>query len=118
MNGASAAVSTASEEDIMRTRLTIDGDGLGDDRRLTLLLKNVIKFCTPSATATDAGANEDEAAKSRDRIVALLAQAQWMDAKSKLAQEMNRVEQGNYEQLYRYSTGTVHSIKARNEVLQ
>ncbi len=96
------ASSAPSEEDLMRTRLTIDGDGMGDDRRLTLLLKNVIKFCSaPSSGEDSTGASAEEMARSRDRIVAQLAQAQWMDAKSKLAQEMNRVELKNYEDLYK-----------------
>ena len=31
--------SAVSEEEVMRMRLLVDGDGLGDDRRLNMLLK-------------------------------------------------------------------------------
>lgn len=32
-------------EDVIRRRLLIDGDGTGDDRRLNVLLKTLIKWC-------------------------------------------------------------------------
>ena len=32
-----------TEEDVMKMRLLIDGDGTGDDRRLNMLLKALIK---------------------------------------------------------------------------
>ena len=105
-NGASATAVAAppTEEDLMRTRLTIDGDGMGDDRRLTLLLKNVIKFCNAAAPADGGGdaaaAAVEDLGRSRDRISAQLEQASWMDGKSKLAQRMNALETQNYESLY------------------
>lgn len=34
-----------STEDVIRRRLLIDGDGTGDDRRLNVLLKTLIKWC-------------------------------------------------------------------------
>lgn len=35
-------------EDVIRRRLLIDGDGTGDDRRLNVLLKSLIKWCNSS----------------------------------------------------------------------
>lgn len=35
-------------EDVIRRRLLIDGDGTGDDRRLNVLLKTLIKWCNSS----------------------------------------------------------------------
>ena len=32
-------------DDVIRRRLLIDGDGTGDDRRLNVLLKTLIKWC-------------------------------------------------------------------------
>lgn len=32
-------------EEVIRRRLLIDGDGTGDDRRLNVLLKTLIKWC-------------------------------------------------------------------------
>ena len=34
-----------TEEDVMKMRLLVDGDGTGDDRRLNMLLKTLIKWC-------------------------------------------------------------------------
>ena len=34
-----------SEEDVMKMRLLVDGDGTGDDRRLNMMLKTLIKWC-------------------------------------------------------------------------
>ena len=34
-----------SEEDVMKMRLLVDGDGTGDDRRLNMMLKALIKWC-------------------------------------------------------------------------
>lgn len=41
-------------EDVIRRRLLIDGDGTGDDRRLNVLLKTLIKW----STSTDEKAEE------------------------------------------------------------
>lgn len=35
-------------EEVIRRRLLIDGDGTGDDRRLNVLLKTLIKWCNSS----------------------------------------------------------------------
>ena len=40
----------AVEEEIMKMRLLYDGDGVGDERRMNLLLKNVIKFAMSKDT--------------------------------------------------------------------
>ena len=37
-------MSVHTEEDVMKMRLLIDGDGTGDDRRLNMLLKALIKW--------------------------------------------------------------------------
>ena len=34
-----------TEEDVMKMRLLVDGDGTGDDRRLNMMLKALIKWC-------------------------------------------------------------------------
>ena len=34
-----------TEDDVMKMRLLVDGDGTGDDRRLNILLKTLIRWC-------------------------------------------------------------------------
>lgn len=34
-----------SEEEVIRRRLLLDGDGTGDDRRLNILFKTMLKWC-------------------------------------------------------------------------
>ena len=34
-----------TEDDVMKMRLLVDGDGTGDDRKLNILLKTLIRWC-------------------------------------------------------------------------
>jgi len=81
----------------MRRRLLFDGEGQGDDRRLNLLLKNVLKFC--SATSTDVGSSE-ELSTSHARVLAQLAQADWTERKGRMLRKMHARELADYEGLY------------------
>ena len=94
--------SVASEESAVRSRLLFDGDGTGEERRINVLYKHFIKWCSaPPATAAAASeANKpDEDVKMHAKLTSYLMQAEWSDAKSKLVQEMNNKEAVNYEQL-------------------
>ncbi|KAK9878665.1 hypothetical protein WA026_023114 [Henosepilachna vigintioctopunctata] len=42
---------TMSDEEVIRRRLLIDGDGTGDDRRLNLLLKNLTKWANSTESS-------------------------------------------------------------------
>ncbi|XP_008474143.1 G2/mitotic-specific cyclin-B3-like [Diaphorina citri] len=47
-------------EEVIRRRLLIDGDGTGDDRRLNLLLKSILKYCnSPDDTPEEKQVNVD-----------------------------------------------------------
>ena len=39
-------VSSSSTDDIIKRKLLIDGDGLGDDRRINIMLKTFFKWCS------------------------------------------------------------------------
>jgi len=82
-----------SEEEVMKMRLLVDGDGTGDDRRLNLLLKTFIKWC-----------NADEEVSSSEqtyqRMLTQLANVEWNMTKSRLAADMNEAELRNYEGLH------------------
>lgn len=70
----------------------IDGDGTGDDRRLNVLLKSYIKWCTTQDTPENNQA-------SHDRILAQLAQCEFAMTKSDYASEMMKEEFKNYERI-------------------
>jgi len=89
-------------------RLLVDGDGLGDDRRLNMLLKALVKWCSSE--------NEDPSSceQSYQRMLTQLSSIEWSMAKSRQAEAMNIAEQKQY--------GKVHSkveegiVKARAEI--
>jgi len=89
-------------------RLLVDGDGLGDDRRLNMLLKALVKWCSSE--------NEDPSSceQSYQRMLTQLSSIEWSMAKSRQAEAMNIAEQKQY--------GKVNSkveegiIKARAEI--
>ena len=41
------------EDEIIRKRLLIDGEGAGDDRRITALLKTFLKWCNSTGAEED-----------------------------------------------------------------
>jgi len=80
------------EEEIMKMRLLFDGDGQGDERRMNMLLKNIIKF---------ANSEEGETACETlyQRMMGQLASVEWNMAKSRAVKHMNKKEEENYENL-------------------
>ncbi|XP_055839650.1 THO complex protein 7-like [Episyrphus balteatus] len=80
-----------SDEDVIKRRLLIDGDGTGDDRRLNILLKTFIKWCN----TTDSQENQI----FYDRLMAQLAQCSFVAAKSEHTLKMINEELKNYESL-------------------
>lgn len=89
------------EEDIIRRKLLIDGDGMGDDRRLNMLLKVFLKWCM-----SDDDSDEDNRTRVSnikmvyDRMVLTLAQCEFSISKSQQMLAMNDTEMKNYEKLY------------------
>ncbi|XP_034829242.1 THO complex subunit 7 homolog [Maniola hyperantus] len=81
------------DEDVIRRRLLIDGDGTGDDRRLNVLLKTFIKWCN------SADEKPEESKATHDRMLAQLAQCEFAVTKSQLASEMMAAELQSYEDL-------------------
>jgi len=90
---------TNNDENVVRTRLLLDGDGTGDDRRLNNIAKMFIKWVVTKDDEDTDKANEDNN-KQFSRLTASIAQCEWSENKSKLVQEMNRTEAKNYEKLY------------------
>ncbi|KAJ8678971.1 hypothetical protein QAD02_014758 [Eretmocerus hayati] len=78
-----------SDEEVIRRRLLIDGDGIGDDRRLNVLLKSFIKWVN----------NPDVDHILHERMIAQLAQCEFAQRKSRLVSSMSDQELKNYEDL-------------------
>ncbi|XP_022903781.1 THO complex subunit 7 homolog [Onthophagus taurus] len=80
-----------SDEEVIRRRLLIDGDGTGDDRRLNALLKAVIKF----ANSSDDSETENQIIF--DRMLSQIAQCEFAMRRSLLLQKTNQRELENYK---------------------
>jgi len=82
-----------AEEDIMKMRLLFDGDGQGDERRMNMLLKNIIKFANSE--------EEDEKIieTQYQRMLGQLAGIEFNMTKSRLVANMNMREETNYAEL-------------------
>ncbi|KDR15728.1 THO complex subunit 7 homolog [Zootermopsis nevadensis] len=92
------------DEDVIRRRLLIDGDGTGDDRRLNVLLKSFIKWCNAT--------NEPgESQVLHDRMLAQLAQCEFAVTKSRLSALMSAAELQNYENLSRQIETGIEAAK-------
>ncbi|XP_049548801.1 THO complex subunit 7 homolog [Anopheles darlingi] len=78
-----------SDEEVIKRRLQIDGDGTGDDRRLNDLLKTFIKWCN----SNDAPENNQA---MYDRLLAQLAQCEFDRKKSDFYAKVMEQELKNY----------------------
>ncbi|KAH0540366.1 THO complex subunit 7 homolog [Cotesia glomerata] len=79
-----------SDEEVIRRRLLVDGDGIGDDRRINMLLKSFIKWAN----------NPDVDNTLHERILASLAQSEFAQKKSRFVSAMSQDELKNYKKLY------------------
>jgi len=79
----------ASDDDVIRKRLLIDGDGGGDERRLNALMKLYIKWCNSSETDNS----------THQRMLSFLAQSEFAMTKASLVYEMNTRQMLKYQQL-------------------
>ena len=82
-----------TEDDVMKMRLLIDGNGAGDDKRLNDLLKGLIQWCN----------SEDQQAceLTYQRLLTQLAAIEWGMTKSRLTADMNNQERNNYSLLHK-----------------
>ena len=99
----SGGVIAAADESAVKSRLLYDGDGSGEERRLNILLKSVLKWCGETGPVDEA-----DDIRTHAKLMSQLMQIEWSDAKSKLVQEMNIKEASNYE-------GILEKIKTQIE---
>ncbi|XP_069793250.1 THO complex subunit 7 homolog [Narcine bancroftii] len=82
---------SVTDDEVIRKRLLIDGDGAGDDRRINLLLKSFIKWC-------NSGSHE-EGYSQHQRMLGTLGQCEFSMGKTLLVYDMNLREMLNYEKI-------------------
>ncbi|KAI8781610.1 THO complex subunit 7 homolog isoform X2 [Biomphalaria glabrata] len=81
-----------SDDDIIRRRLLIDGEGGNDDKRLNNLLKTFIRWSTMK--------EDDENSQAMyQRMQAMIGQCEYTLEKAMNTYEMNKQELENYEKL-------------------
>lgn len=82
-----------NDEEIIKLRLLIDGDGTGEDRRLNMLLKQFLKW----------GNSKNDSPETNqimyDRLMAQFAQCQFAALKNVHTLDMIKEEQENYTKL-------------------
>ncbi|XP_069499816.1 THO complex subunit 7 [Ambystoma mexicanum] len=93
-----------TDDEVIRKRLLIDGDGAGDDRRINLLVKSFIKWC-------NSGSHE-EGYTQYQRMCSTLSHCEFSMGKTLLVYDMNLREMENYEKIY---TEIESSISAAHE---
>ena len=96
-----------TEEDVMKMRLLVDGDGTGDDRRLNMLLKALIKWCNSEE-------DQQTCELQYQRMLTQLAGIEWNMTKSRMAAAMNQAELENYEVLHQKVEAGI--CEAREEI--
>ncbi|KAM4722526.1 THO complex subunit 7 [Rhinophrynus dorsalis] len=81
-----------TDDEVIRKRLLIDGDGAGDDRRINLLVKSFIKWGNSSS--------HEEGYSQYQRMLSTLSQCEFSMGKTLLVHDMNLREMENYEKIY------------------
>ncbi|NP_001080651.1 THO complex subunit 7 homolog [Xenopus laevis] len=81
-----------TDDEVIRKRLLIDGDGAGDDRRINLLVKSFVKWCNSGS--------QEEGYSQYQRMLSSLSQCEYSMGKTLLVHDMNLREMENYEKIY------------------
>ncbi|XP_075148707.1 THO complex subunit 7 [Haematobia irritans] len=98
-----------TDEEIIKKRLLIDGDGTGDDRRLNMLLKQFLKWMY---SKNDSPENNQII---YDRLMAQLAQCQFAAAKTERTSQMIDEELENYQKLSQTIEKNIEAAKQEIE---
>ncbi|EEZ98316.2 THO complex subunit 7 homolog [Tribolium castaneum] len=85
---------TMSDEDIIKRKLLIDGDGTGDDRRLNVIAKTLRKW----ANSTEDSPLENQA--THDKLLAQLSLCEYSVRRSQLLTRTTSRQLENYKKIY------------------
>ncbi|KFM80268.1 THO complex subunit 7-like protein, partial [Stegodyphus mimosarum] len=83
-----------SDDEVFRRKLLMDGEGMGDDRRLNILLRSFFKWCDGKEDS------EEEVIAGYERLITSLSNCEFLMLKSQQAQIVNEAEMTHYEELY------------------
>ena len=117
---------TLSEDDIIKKRLLIEGDSGNEDRLINKLIKNFVKWSnnvlnteTPNNLAENAPgqANDEENVENLlEQTIASLSHAEFGLFRNQYILDMNKMEQENYEQLYKRINSEIE--RAQKKILE
>ncbi|KAF5277422.1 hypothetical protein FQA39_LY06235 [Lamprigera yunnana] len=99
-----------SDEEVIRRRLLIDGDGTGDDRRLNVLLKNLIKW----ANYSEASSTEHQLLY--DRMLVQISQCELAVKRSQLLSRNSQNQLQNYQKLQKKLEKQISDVKNTIEI--
>ena len=99
-----------SEDDVIRKRLAVEGDGGGDDRRVMSLLKMFVRWCDSSQP----GGEESEA--TFQKMLFTLGQCEYSFLKSAAVMDMNLKEMERCERVYGDIEGKLE--RARRQITE
>ncbi|KAG5672621.1 hypothetical protein PVAND_002736 [Polypedilum vanderplanki] len=80
-------MSIADEEQIIKRRLQIDGEGVGDDRRINLLLRTFMRWCN------------ENTANMQNQLSQQMALSEFSILKSEISEQMIDSELKNYKKV-------------------
>ncbi|KAK9502292.1 hypothetical protein O3M35_011090 [Rhynocoris fuscipes] len=93
-----------NDEEIIRKRLLVDGDGTGDDRRINILLKKFLKWFNTDEPM-------DKKSSSLDQLLSQVSQCEYAFTKSRLSAQMTSFELKNYENISKQIEETIQNVK-------
>ncbi|XP_014667623.1 PREDICTED: THO complex subunit 7 homolog [Priapulus caudatus] len=107
-----------ADDDILRKKLLIEGDGTGSDTRINTFLKTFFKWFHGKDAESD-----EESNAAYQKLLSQLAQIEISHAKTKFIHDMNVQEKKNYERLYtdieqQIDDARQQIIDCKNELLQ
>lgn len=112
------------DDEIIKKKLLIDGDGIGDDKRINLFLKNFIKWCDQRGPAVNEGdeqqqtVNYQEESLNYEKMMALTGQCEHALNKSIMIQEVNQLEMDYYDELALKIQDTIEQTHIKIEELK
>ncbi|XP_044258020.1 THO complex subunit 7 homolog [Tribolium madens] len=97
--------STMSDEDIIKRKLLIDGDGTGDDRRLNVIAKTLRKW----ANSSEESPLENQA--THDKLLAQLSLCEYSVRRSQLLTRTTARQLENYKKIYEKFEQQISEVK-------
>ncbi|XP_054163228.1 THO complex subunit 7 homolog [Oppia nitens] len=98
-----ATIDKPNDDEVMRRKLLLDGDGIGDDRRINATMKAFIKWCFDGNDGDGGGVGNtsDSSVLLYEKLVYQLTVCEQSMAKSVDVMSMIGREMNNYEQIGR-----------------